>query len=99
MTLLDVERWALGRFGVRGHASHWKAVGSEAKKRGLGSEVKMGVHSGERIFLAIQGVEKTGQKEISGLWLLAGSVVAAVLLEKVAGEPLEQWRQNRTTKV
>jgi len=40
-------------------------------------------------------VERTGQREVSGLWLLAGSVFASVLIEKALGESLERWRQGR----
>ena len=47
------------------------------------------------IFLAAQGVERTGQGEVPGIWLLAGSVLAAVALEKLVGTPLEKWRQRR----
>ena len=47
------------------------------------------------VILAAQGVERTGQREVSGLWLLAGSVLAAALLEKVVGVPVEKWRQSR----
>lgn len=47
------------------------------------------------MILASQGVEKTGSGEVSGLWLLAGSVLAAGLIEKVVGTPLERWRQRR----
>jgi len=47
------------------------------------------------MILAAQGVERTGQREVSGLWLLAGSVLAAALLEKVVGVPVEKRRQNR----
>jgi peptidoglycan/LPS O-acetylase OafA/YrhL len=47
------------------------------------------------IILASQGVEKTGQREVSGFWLLVGSVLAAVLMEKTLGESVERWRQGR----
>ena len=42
-----------------------------------------------------QGVERTGQREVSGIVLLAGSVLAAACIEKVLGVPLEKWRQTR----
>jgi peptidoglycan/LPS O-acetylase OafA/YrhL len=47
------------------------------------------------VFLAAEGVERTGQAEVSGLWLLAGSVFVSVAIEKVVGAPLERWRQKR----
>ena len=47
------------------------------------------------VILAAQGVERTGQREVSGPSLLAGSVLAAALLEKVVGVPMEKWRQGR----
>ena len=47
------------------------------------------------MILAAQGVERTGQAEVSGLWLLVGSVLAAALIEKVVGVPVEKWRQKR----
>ena len=47
------------------------------------------------MILALQGVEKTGPSEVSGLWLLAGSVLAAGLIEKAVGTPLARWRQQR----
>jgi peptidoglycan/LPS O-acetylase OafA/YrhL len=47
------------------------------------------------VFLAAQGVERTGQAEVSGLGLLAGSVLVAAGIEKVVGFPLEKWRQRR----
>ena len=47
------------------------------------------------VILAAQGVEKTGQAKVSGLWILAGSVLAAGLIEKAVGTPLEKWRQQR----
>jgi peptidoglycan/LPS O-acetylase OafA/YrhL len=47
------------------------------------------------ILLAVQGVEQTGKTEISGLWLLAGSVLAAAGIEKMVGVPVEKFRQKR----
>jgi len=47
------------------------------------------------MILAAQGVERTGQREVSGIVLLAGSVLAAACIEKVLGVPLEKWRQTR----
>ena len=47
------------------------------------------------MILASQGVERTGQTEVSGLWLLVGSMLAAALIEKALGGPLERWRQAR----
>jgi peptidoglycan/LPS O-acetylase OafA/YrhL len=47
------------------------------------------------VFLAAEGVERTGQAEVSGLWLLGGSVLVSVAIEKVVGAPLERWRQKR----
>jgi peptidoglycan/LPS O-acetylase OafA/YrhL len=47
------------------------------------------------VFLAAEGVERTGQTEVSGLWLLGGSVLVSVAIEKVVGAPLERWRQKR----
>jgi peptidoglycan/LPS O-acetylase OafA/YrhL len=50
-------------------------------------------------FLATQGVERTGQAEVSGLWLLAASLFAAIIIEKVAGEPLGSWRKQRMERI
>lgn len=47
------------------------------------------------VVLAAQGVDKAGQLEVSGLWILAGSVLAAGLIEKAVGTPVERWRQRR----
>lgn len=47
------------------------------------------------VMLAVQGVERTGQREVSGFWLLAGSVLAAVLIEKTIGNPIEKRRKER----
>jgi peptidoglycan/LPS O-acetylase OafA/YrhL len=48
------------------------------------------------VILATRGVEKTGQTEVSGFVLLAGSLLAAVILEKLVTTPLERKRQERS---
>ena len=48
------------------------------------------------ILLAVQGAEKTGQAEVSGFVLLAGSLLAAIILEKFVTSPLERKRQERS---
>ena len=47
------------------------------------------------VILAAQGVERAGQREVSGLGLLAGSFLIAALIEKVFGDPIERWRRRR----
>lgn len=51
------------------------------------------------LILAAQGVEKTGQAEVPGLWLLAVSVFVAFWLEKWVGLPIENWKKSRTKQL
>jgi peptidoglycan/LPS O-acetylase OafA/YrhL len=48
------------------------------------------------IMLGILGAEQAGEKKVAGIVLLAGSIFAAIGIEKLIGARIEAWRATRT---